>query len=241
MAGTIRTANLGKSYEQGGVATEALKNVTVEIGEGEFVCIMGPSGCGKTTLLNLLGLLDEPTSGKLYFMGQEVSEIPKHQKAALRRNNIGFVFQNFNLIEELTLYENVELPLIYQKVSKKERKLRVSAILEKMQLSHKRDSFPNELSGGQQQRGAIARAIIVKPKIILADEPTGNLDSTQGQEVMELLLNLNNKGTTIVMVTHSTEATDYCSRVINLFDGQVVTENVKKAAPTTDAFNLPNL
>lgn len=241
MTYTIKTVNLGKAYDRSGIATEALKNVTIEIKEGEFVCIMGPSGCGKTTLLNTMGLLDMPTSGKLYFMGEEVSEIPKHQQAALRRNNIGFVFQSFNLIEELTLYENIELPLIYQKVPKKQRKIRVAAVLEKMQLSHKQENFPTELSGGQQQRGAIARAIIGKPKLILADEPTGNLDSTQGQEIMELLLNLNNSGTTIVMVTHSTAATDYCSRVINLFDGQVVTENLKKPSQTTDAFNLPNL
>lgn len=233
----VRTINLGKSYQQSEVETVALKNITLEINEGEFICIMGPSGCGKTTLLNILGLLDMPNSGKFYFMGQEMAKVANHERTALRRENVGFIFQNFNLIEELTLYENIELPLVYQRVAKKERKKAVNELLEKMRLNHKRDAFPSLLSGGQQQRGAIARAMVGKPKLIFADEPTGNLDSTQGQEVMEMLLNLNNAGTTVIMATHSSTATDYCSRVINLFDGQIVTENIKKA-PTTDAFSV---
>ncbi|MFT5618053.1 MAG: putative ABC transport system ATP-binding protein [Arenicella sp.] len=225
----IRTVNLRKSYNQSGVETVALHHINMEIQEGEFVCIMGPSGCGKTTLLNLMGLLDAPTSGKLHFMGEDVTEATSRRRAVLRRQNIGFVFQNFNLIEELTIYENIELPLIYQKVPNKERQIRVESLMERLQISHKAKSFPQQISGGQQQRVAVARAIVAKPKLILADEPTGNLDSVRGQEVMEMLVELNEIGTTVVMVTHSNKAVDYASRIINLFDGQVVTENINKS------------
>lgn len=235
----IKTANLDKIYERHGIETVALKNVSIEISQGEFICIVGPSGCGKTTLLNMIGLLDTPTGGKLSFMGEDLSDATNHHKSNLRRNHIGFVFQSFNLIEELTIYENIEMPLIYQRVPKKERKVRVERIMERLQIQHKSKNFPAEVSGGQQQRAAVARAMVSEPKLVLADEPTGNLDSVNGQEVMELLIELNNAGTTIVMVTHSSIATDYCSRVINLFDGQVVTENIKKAMPTTDDFHLP--
>ncbi len=176
-----------------------------------------------------MGLLDAPTAGKLYFMDEDVTEATSRKRAVLRRQNIGFVFQNFNLIEELTIYENIELPLIYQKVPQKERQLRVEALMERLQISHKAKSFPQQISGGQQQRVAVARAIVAKPKLILADEPTGNLDSVRGQEVMEMLVELNEIGTTVVMVTHSRDAVDYASRIINLFDGQVVTENINKS------------
>ena len=233
----IRAVNVGKAYKKSVLETIALKDVTLEVNEGEFICVMGPSGCGKTTLLNLLGLLDVPDSGKIYLMGEDISGASNHHRATIRRKDIGFVFQNFNLIEELTLYENIELPLVYQRVSKKERKKAVTGLLEKMQLNHKRRAFPAELSGGQQQRGAIARAMIGKPQIVFADEPTGNLDSIQGQEIMEMLLTLNNEGTTVIMATHSPDATDYCSRVIKLFDGQIVTENIKQNL-TTDTFSV---
>ncbi len=225
----IRTVNLRKSYNQSGVETVALHHINMEIQSGEFVCIMGPSGCGKTTLLNLMGLLDAPTAGKLYFMGEDVTKATSRKRAVLRRQNIGFVFQNFNLIEELTIYENIELPLIYQKVPQKERQIRVESLMERLQISHKSKSFPQQISGGQQQRVAVARAIVAKPKLILADEPTGNLDSVRGQEVMEMLVELNEIGTTVVMVTHSNKAVDYASRIINLFDGQIVTENINKS------------
>jgi putative ABC transport system ATP-binding protein len=222
----IRTIDLGKVYKGNSIETVALRQINLEVGKGEFVCIMGPSGCGKTTLLNLLGLLDEPSSGKQFFLNEDITRISSHRRALLRRQHIGFVFQNFNLIEELNIYENVELPLLYQGVAPAERKLRVEALLERLQLAHKMQQFPHQLSGGQQQRIAVARAIVGKPKLILADEPTGNLDSTQGQQVMEMLQELNEKGTTIVMVTHSNAATDFCSRVVNLFDGQLVTDSI---------------
>jgi putative ABC transport system ATP-binding protein len=225
----IRTVDLGKVYKSHGVETVALRQINLEVGRGEFVCIMGPSGCGKTTLLNLLGLLDAPSSGKLFFLDEDITHASSHQRALLRRKHIGFVFQSFNLIEELNVYENVELPLIYQGVPATERRLRVEALLEKLQLAHKMPQFPQQLSGGQQQRVAVARALVAKPKLILADEPTGNLDSAQGQQVMELLQGLNEMGTTIVMVTHSNAATDFCSRIVNLFDGQVVTDSIWKA------------
>jgi putative ABC transport system ATP-binding protein len=224
----IRTNNLKRTYTTDEVETTALNNVNIEIKEGEFVAIMGPSGCGKSTLLNILGLLDNPNDGEYYFLEQEVSKHSERQRANLRKANIGFVFQSFNLIDELTVYENVELPLFYLGVSSADREKRVNEVLEHMQVMHRKNHFPQQLSGGQQQRVAVARAIVAKPKLILADEPTGNLDSANGTEVMKLLTELNEGGTTIVMVTHSAHDAEYSHRVINLFDGHVVTENIKQ-------------
>jgi len=225
----IRTVDLKKLYTTEEVETTALNNVSLEINEGEFVAIMGPSGCGKSTLLNLLGLLDNPTGGEFYFLEQEVSQYPEHQRANLRKQNIGFVFQSFNLIDELTVFENIELPLLYLGYSATDRKKRVNDVLENMQIMHRKNHFPQQLSGGQQQRVAVARAVVAKPKLILADEPTGNLDSAHGDEVMNLLTELNENGTTIVMVTHSPAYAEYSHRIVHLFDGQIVTENIKKA------------
>ncbi len=224
----IRTANLVKVFRTDEVETTALNQVNLEVADGEFVAIMGPSGCGKSTLLNILGLLDNPSSGELFFLKEEVAKYNERRRTNLRKQNIGFVFQSFNLIDELTVYENVELPLLYLKVSAAERKQRVEEALERMQISHRRKHFPQQLSGGQQQRVAVARAVIAKPKLILADEPTGNLDSANGEEVMNLLTQLNNEGTTIIMVTHSASDAEKAHRIIHLFDGQVVTENIKK-------------
>ncbi len=221
----INTVNLKKSYVAEEVETTALNNVNIEIKEGEFVSVMGPSGCGKSTLLNILGLLDNPTDGEYSFMGTEVANLTERQRAQLRKGNIGFVFQSFNLIDELTVYENVELPLLYLGMGTDERKARVNAALESVQIVHRQGHFPQQLSGGQQQRVAIARAVVAGPKLILADEPTGNLDSTHGEEVMNLLTQMNEAGTTIVMVTHSPADAEYSQRVIHLFDGHVVTEN----------------
>ncbi len=225
----IRTNNLQKIFRTEEVETTALNNVSIEIKEGEFVSIMGPSGCGKSTLMNILGLLDNPSGGEYYFLGTEVSKFTERQRAMMRKENIGFVFQSFNLIDELTIYENVELPLLYLKVSVSERKKKVEAVLERMNIMHRRNHFPQQLSGGQQQRVAVARALVANPKIILADEPTGNLDSSHGDEVMKMLTDLNENGTTVVMVTHSPTYAEYGNRVIHLFDGQVVTENFKEA------------
>ena len=224
----IRTAGLRKLYTTEEVETTALENVNVEIAEGEFVAIMGPSGCGKSTLLNLLGLLDNPTGGEYWLRGEEVASYPERRRANVRKGTIGFVFQSFNLIDELTVYENVELPLLYLGMPGKERKERVHGILDHMQITHRHKHFPQQLSGGQQQRVAVARAVVARPKLILADEPTGNLDSTHGDEVMEMLTELNENGTTIVMVTHSPAYADYAHRIIHLFDGRVVTENIVK-------------
>ena len=224
----IKTKNMTKVFTTSDVETTALNNVTVEIHEGEFVAIMGPSGCGKSTFLHLTGMLDIPTSGEYFFLNQEVSNSPENKRAALRKGNIGFVFQSFNLINELTVYENIELPLLYLKTPHAERKMRVNNILEKLALIPRKDHFPYQVSGGQQQRVAVARAIVAEPKIILADEPTGNLDSTHGNEVMKLLVDLNENGTTIVMVTHSSSYADFAHRVIHLFDGHIVTENLKE-------------
>ncbi|MFQ5750757.1 MAG: ABC transporter ATP-binding protein [bacterium] len=223
----IKTTNLKKIYTTEEVETTALNNVNVEIKEGEFVSIMGPSGCGKSTLLNLLGLLDNPTDGEYYFFEQEVSQYNERRRANLRKSNIGFVFQSFNLIDELTVYENVELPLLYLGYSSADRKKRVEEVLEQMEITHRKNHFPQQLSGGQQQRVAVARAVIAKPKLILADEPTGNLDSAHGDEVMNLITELNEAGTTVVMVTHSPAYAEYSQRIIHLFDGHVVTENIK--------------
>ena len=224
----IKTNNLMKKFRTDDVETTALNNVNLEINEGEFVAIMGPSGCGKSTLLNILGLLDNPTSGELFFNEAQVDGYSERQRTNLRKENIGFVFQSFNLIEELTVYENIELPLLYMKVSSSERKRRVNEALDRMKIAHRAKHFPQQLSGGQQQRAAIARAVITKPKLILADEPTGNLDSANGEEVMNLLTQLNEKGTTIVMVTHSPSDADRSNRIIQLFDGHIVTENLRQ-------------
>ena len=220
----IKTVNLQKVFRTDEVETWALNNVNIEIQEGEFVAIMGPSGCGKSTLLNILGLLDNPTGGEYRLNGEDVSTYTEAQRTALRKGVIGFVFQSFNLIDELNVYENIELPLLYMGVSASERKRRVEDAMNRMAIAHRVKHFPQQLSGGQQQRVAIARAVVTNPKLILADEPTGNLDSKNGKEVMDLLTELNKEGTTIVMVTHSQYDAGYADRVINLFDGQVVTD-----------------
>ena len=220
----IKTVNLQKVFRTDEVETWALNNVNIEIQEGEFVAIMGPSGCGKATLLNILGLLDNPTGGEYRLNGEDVSTYTEAQRTALRKGVIGFVFQSFNLIDELNVYENIELPLLYMGVSASERKRRVEDAMNRMAIAHRVKHFPQQLSGGQQQRVAIARAVVTNPKLILADEPTGNLDSKNGKEVMDLLTELNKEGTTIVMVTHSQHDAGYADRVINLFDGQVVTD-----------------
>ena len=215
---------LQKVFRTEEVQTLALNNVNIEVNEGEFVAIMGPSGCGKSTLLNILGLLDNPTEGEYYLNGTEVSKYTEAQRTSLRKGVIGFVFQSFNLIDELNVYENIELPLLYMGVPASERKQRIEQAMERMAISHRAKHFPQQLSGGQQQRVAIARAVVANPKLILADEPTGNLDSKNGKEVMDLLKELNKEGTTIVMVTHSQHDAGFADRVINLFDGQVVAE-----------------
>lgn len=226
----IKSRNLQKLYTTDEVETTALNNVNFEINSGEFVAIMGPSGCGKSTLLNVIGLLDNPSSGEYYFLDKEVSKFTERQRSNMRKANIGFVFQSFNLIDELTVFENVELPLLYLGMTSGDRKKRVEETLEQMQIAHRRNHFPQQLSGGQQQRVAVSRAVVAKPKLILADEPTGNLDSAHGEEVMRLLTELNQAGTTIVMVTHSPSHAEYAGRIIHLFDGHIVTENMKEAA-----------
>ena len=205
--------------------TTALNEVNIEINRGEFVAIMGPSGCGKSTLLNILGLLDNPTSGELWFLGHEVSRFSENSRTDLRNGNIGFVFQSFNLIDELTVFENVELPLLYAEVPVRERVERVNCALERMQIAHRTEHYPQQLSGGQQQRVAIARAIVTNPHLILADEPTGNLDSINGNEVMALLKELNSEGATVVMVTHSEENAREAGRIVRMMDGCILTES----------------
>lgn len=222
----IKTTNLQKIFRTEEVETWALTEVNIEINKGEFVAVMGPSGCGKSTLLNILGLLDNPTSGEFYLNGKEVSKLKENQRTNLRKGVIGFVFQSFNLIEELNVYENIELPLLYMKMAATERKKKVKEAMDRMAISHREKHFPQQLSGGQQQRVAIARAVVANPNLILADEPTGNLDSKNGAEVMNLLTDLNREGTTIVMVTHSMHDAGYAGRTINLFDGRVVPEAV---------------
>ncbi|MCD4747079.1 MAG: ABC transporter ATP-binding protein [Bacteroidales bacterium] len=224
----IKTVKLIKIFRTDEVETTALNEVSFEVNKGEFIAIMGPSGCGKSTLLNILGLLDNPSEGEYYFLDNEVSKFSEKQRARLRKQNIGFVFQNFNLIDELTVFENVELPLIYLGMHAKDRKARVGEVLEQMQMSHRKKHFPLQLSGGQQQRIAVSRAVIAKPSLILADEPTGNLDSVHGEEVMNLLVDLNQNGTTIIIVTHSQRDADYSQRIVRLFDGQIVTENIRQ-------------
>src|SRR6187397_1338691 len=222
----IKVANLEKTYRTEEVETVALNKLSFEIKEGEFVAVMGPSGCGKSTLLNIVGLLDDPDEGSYQFNGIEVAKFNERRRADLRKRNIGFVFQSFNLIDELTVFENVELPLIYLGMKAPERKQKVEAVLDKVQIMHRRNHYPQQLSGGQQQRVAVARAVVNKPKLILADEPTGNLDSSNGNEVMELLTDLNEQGTTVVMVTHSEHDARYSHRIIRMLDGQTVTENI---------------
>jgi putative ABC transport system ATP-binding protein len=226
----IRTNGLIKIFRTDEVETTALNQIDLHIKKGEFTAIMGPSGCGKSTLLNILGLLDNPSGGQYFFDGTDVSGFKESQRTAFRKGNIGFVFQSFNLIDELTVHENVELPLVYLKMKSSERKKRVDTVLERMSMGHREKHFPQQLSGGQQQRVAFARAIVANPGLILADEPTGNLDSKNGLEVMHLLTELNSEGTTIVMVTHSDRDAAFAHRVINLFDGQVVIESTNKSA-----------
>ncbi|MCU4156526.1 ABC transporter ATP-binding protein [Carboxylicivirga sp. A043] len=230
----LKTNNLQKVFRTEEVETTALNNVNIHVQKGEFVAIMGPSGCGKSTLLNIIGLLDNPSNGELFFDGQEIASFKERQRTNLRKGNIGFVFQSFNLIDELNVFENIEMPLVYLKLSAKERRERVQRVMERMQIAHRAKHFPQQLSGGQQQRVAFARAVVANPKLILADEPTGNLDSKNGAEVMNLLRQLNEDGTTIVMVTHSAEHAEYAHRTINLFDGHVVTEKIHKESPVEE-------
>jgi putative ABC transport system ATP-binding protein len=225
----IKTTNLRKVFRTEEVETTALNNVSLNIQKGEFVAIMGPSGCGKSTLLNIVGLLDNPSQGEYVFNDVDVSKFKESNRTELRKGNIGFIFQSFNLIDELNVFENVELPLLYLKIATRQRKEMVHKVLERMNIGHRAKHFPQQLSGGQQQRVAIARAVVANPKLILADEPTGNLDSKNGIEVMELLSELNRDGATIVMVTHSDRDSGYAHRIINLFDGEVITESQKKA------------
>ena len=220
----IKLDNIKKVFRTDDVETWALQNVSLEVKEGEFVAIMGPSGCGKSTLLNILGLIDNPTEGTYLLNGTDVSRVQENERTELRKGTIGFVFQSFNLIEELNVMENIELPLLYMGISRSERRRRVNEIMERVGIAHRAKHFPCQLSGGQQQRVAIARAVIPSPKIILADEPTGNLDSRNGREVMDLLAELHREGTTIIMVTHSQHDANYADRIVNLFDGEVVSQ-----------------
>jgi putative ABC transport system ATP-binding protein len=230
LAMLVELKQLSKTYRAAEVETTALDQVNVQIREGEFVAIMGPSGCGKSTLLNVIGMLDSPTKGVYAFRGEDISKLPEARLASLRKRHIGFVFQSFNLIDELTVEGNIELALLYHDISAGDRKRRVAEAMDRMKVAHRAKHFPTALSGGQQQRVAVARAVVAKPALILADEPTGNLDSQHGEEVMKLLVELNASGTTIVMVTHSSAHAQYARRTINLFDGQVVTENMRAAS-----------
>lgn len=218
----IKLKDIKKVFSTETVETWALREVNLEVKEGEFVAIMGPSGCGKSTLLNILGLLDTPTEGTYILNGKDVSKLTENERTDLRKGVIGFVFQSFNLIDELDVYENIELPLLYMGIPSKQRKERVEAVMDRMAITHRKKHFPSQLSGGQQQRVAIARAVLPNPKIILADEPTGNLDSKNGKEVLDLLCDLHKRGTTIIMVTHSQHDASYADRIINLYDGQIV-------------------
>ncbi len=222
----IAVKNLTKIFRTDDVETTALSEVDLTITEGEFVAVMGPSGCGKSTLLNVLGLLDNPTAGSYQLFGQEVAGLRERLRSEIRKANIGFVFQSYNLIDELTIAENIELPLVYQRAKAEERKQRVQQLLGQFDLIPRANHFPQQLSGGQQQRAAVARAVVGSPKLILADEPTGNLDSARGNEVMDALVTLNSTGTTIVVVTHSATYASYARRVVNLFDGGIVTEQI---------------
>ena len=224
----VETLELTKTFEAENIKTIALRKVNLKVEKGDFIAIMGPSGCGKTTLLNILGMIDNISEGKYLFFGQDITSLSEKEKASIRKRNIGFVFQNFNLIEELTVYENIELPLLYLGWKRKDRKARVEEIIEKMGISHRKNLFPVQLSGGQQQRVAVARAVVSNPTLLLADEPTGNLDSMHGEEVMTMLNDLNKSGTTIIMVTHSRRDASYSRRVIHLFDGQIINENLNE-------------
>ncbi|MBN2637672.1 MAG: ABC transporter ATP-binding protein [Bacteroidales bacterium] len=224
----IETKGLHKVFHSSDIQTIALENINLNIEEGEFTSIMGPSGCGKSTLLHVLGMIDDPTKGDYFFMGKNVAKLSEKEKNLLRKKNIGFVFQNFNLIEDLTLWENIELPLIYQGIKKTERKRRVEEVIDRLEISHRKDLLPLQLSGGQQQRVAVARAIVGKPRLLLADEPTGNLDSMHGEELMNMLNELNKEGMTVVMVTHSQHDASYSHRIIHLFDGQIINENLNR-------------
>ena len=224
----IKTEKLSMLFTTEEVQTKALNEVTLHVEQGEFVAIMGPSGCGKSTLLHILGTLDSPTSGSYFFEGKQVDKMNENQLTALRKNNLGFIFQSFNLIDELTVYENVELPLVYMGIKTAQRKEKENKVLEKVNLLHRANHYPQQLSGGQQQRVAIARAVVTDCKLLLADEPTGNLDSVNGVEVMELLSELNRQGTTIIIVTHSQRDATYAHRIIRLLDGQIVSENINR-------------
>jgi putative ABC transport system ATP-binding protein len=231
----IEMYGLNKAYRTADIETTALNNVNLEVKDGEFIAIMGPSGCGKSTLLNVLGMLDSPDSGQYSFLGQDVTGYSENQLAGIRKQNIGFIFQSFNLVDELTVAENVMLPLLYQKVPAAEREQRVQAVLDRVGIAHRANHRPQQLSGGQQQRVAVARAVVTNPKLILADEPTGNLDTANGEEVLDLLSQLNGDGTTIVMVTHDQGHADHASRVVNMLDGRVLTENVVGFRQTSEA------
>lgn len=225
----IKLNNISRVYQSNDIETTALDQVSLDIEHGEFVAIMGPSGCGKSTLLNILGMLDSPSSGEYHFLDQEISGFKESQLSAIRKHNIGFIFQSFNLVDELSVQENIELALLYHDIPAHERRDRVLQVMDKVGIAHRANHMPGQLSGGQQQRVAVARAVVGDQAMILADEPTGNLDSAHGQEVMEMLQQLNKEGTTIVMVTHSAAHADYATRTVNLFDGKVVTESVKAA------------
>jgi len=231
----IELHDLSRVYRTSDVETTALNHINLEIEKGEFIAIMGPSGCGKSTLLNILGMLDTPDSGSYNFLGENVANSSERELAIVRKQNIGFIFQSFNLIDELSVAENVELPLLYQKMPAKERAERVQQVLERVNIAHRADHRPQQLSGGQQQRVAVARAVVTNPNLILADEPTGNLDTTNGEEVLNLLGQLNSDGTTIIMVTHDQGHADHASRVVHMLDGRVLSENVVGMQPASEA------
>ncbi len=230
----IQLNQIQRVFRTEDVETTALNNISLTINQGEFVAIMGPSGCGKSTLLSILGMLDSPTSGSFLFAGRDIANYSEKQLAELRKANIGFVFQSFNLIDELTVAENVELPLQYLNIGKAERTARVAAILERVGIDHRADHLPQQLSGGQQQRVAVARALVINPQLILADEPTGNLDSKNGQEVMQMLRDLNREGTTVIMVTHSEREGAYADRLVRMLDGQILLDRANQAQPTSE-------
>ncbi|WP_300581726.1 ABC transporter ATP-binding protein [uncultured Pseudoalteromonas sp.] len=230
----IKLTNLSRVFRTQDVETTALNNINLHVNEGEFLAIMGPSGCGKSTLLSILGMLDSPSAGNFEFLGEDIAGFGEKQLAALRKASIGFVFQSFNLIDELTVFENVELPLQYQNISKSERKQRVEEILKRVAIDHRADHLPQQLSGGQQQRVAVARALVINPKLILADEPTGNLDSKNGDEVMAMLRELNREGTTVIVVTHSEKEGNYADRLVRLLDGQVMVDKANRVQQTAE-------
>ena len=234
----INLQQLSKSFQTDEVETLALNAINLSVQKGEFAAIMGPSGCGKSTLLNVIGLLDQPSSGSYLFDGKDVSHLKEKQRTGLRKGNIGFVFQSFNLIDELNVFENIEMPLKYLGMNAVARRLKVDEVLDRMKISHRKKHFPQQLSGGQQQRVALCRAVVSQPKLLLADEPTGNLDSSNGKEVMKLLLELNRAGTTIVMVTHSEYDAGFAHRIINLFDGKIITEEEKRKLEDQTETNL---